>query len=154
MKSIASILVLSVVLFSCSKKDTTTSNPYDIKNVTGHYAGGSLSWQKNDNGTQTSGSDNSGTFDITYLGNNKVSVTVNTVSPVSSKTYEMSLFGKTETPGTGAGYVFQLLETSPIQKNIALRITMTTVTSAQIDYSQTETSSSEQYSVNGFPENK
>lgn len=160
MKSITTFLLCTVILFACSKKeDATPSNPYDIKNVTGHYTGGSLSWQKNDNGNKTNGSDANGTFDIQYLGNNKVKVTVNTVSPVSSKTYEMPLFGKTENPGTGAGYVFQLLETSgSLQKNIALRITMTNVTSGQIDYSQTETVNSvttgETYSINGFPGNQ
>ena len=156
MKSIASFLLCTVILFACSKKeDASPSHPYDIKNVTGHYTGGSLSWQKNDNGTKTNGSDAKGTFDITYLGNNKVKVIVNTVSPVSSTTYEMPLFGKSETPGTGAGYVFQLLETTgSLQKNIALRITMTTVTSAQIDYSQSDNGISETYAVNGFPSNQ
>jgi len=70
----------------------------------------------------------------------------------------MSLFGKTENAGVGAGYVFQLIEPGTPQKNIALRITMTNVTSAQVDYSQTQTvdnvTSNESYSVNGYPDNK
>lgn len=152
MKSLLVALSLSVLFFSCSKNDTKKQG---IERIAGHYAGGTLSWEKSVDGDKSTGSDANSSFDITYK-DKKATVTVHTTAGIASKQYELNLISS-ET--SQSGYIFQLLEnTDLVQNNSVLRITITTTTSAQIDFNKTDNSSGkkviEKYSLSGFPQNK
>lgn len=156
MKSLSFALALSALLFSCSKKDDTNSESKKegIARIEGHFSGGSLSWEKTTNGDKTTGTDAGASFDIAYK-DKKAFVTVTTTAPLANKTYQLPLI----TPETSAsGYVFQLVEnTDVIQNNSALRITITTKISGQIDFYKTDKSGgntiTERYTLSGDPQN-
>lgn len=154
MKLVASIITAVIFCASCSKKDSAVV--YDIKNITGHYSGQALTWEKSTDGNKTSGSDAAASFDLVYVDADKVTVKVNTSADLLQKNYEMKLIGKSENPGSGAGYVFQLLETSgDIQINTLLKITNTNTMSATLEYTRYSTgeTNSEKYKVTGLPSN-
>ncbi|MCC6287807.1 MAG: hypothetical protein IT249_07975 [Chitinophagaceae bacterium] len=154
MKSLAFTLLLSIALFSCSKKDNNSTPKEGIARIEGNYSGESLSWERTVDGAKTSGTDANASFSIVYK-NKKATVTVNTSATLTNKTYEMALISD---ENSNNGYIFQSYENSEtVQNNSALRVTITTKTSAQIDFNKTFISDgktiSERYSLNGYPQN-
>ena len=153
MKSLFTGLFLSIFLFSCSKKNDQA--PTGIERINGHYSGGTLSWEKTDNGNKTSGTDANSSFDIAYK-DNKATITVNTAAGITNKSYQLNLISS-ETDQHG--YIFQLYEyTDLVQNNSALRVTITTSTTAQLDFNKTNTIDgkifNEKYSLSGAPQQK
>ena len=92
MKLAVSIISVAIMFASCSKKDSTVQ--YDIKSISGHYSGQTLTWEKSSDGNKTFGNDAAASFDLTYIDADKVSVKVNTSAELQQKNYEMKLIGK------------------------------------------------------------
>ena len=145
---------LSVLFFSCSKKNDQT--PVGIDRIAGHYSGGALTWEQTIEGSdKKAATDNNSSFDIVYK-DKKATVTVNTTAGITNKSYQLNLISS-ETDQNG--YIFQLLEnTDQVYNNSALRVTITTATSAIIDFNKTDKSSGktviEKYTLSGFPQGK
>ncbi|MBN8786901.1 MAG: hypothetical protein J0I84_07415 [Terrimonas sp.] len=148
-----SFLILSIIFFSCSKKESTAPKE-GINRVADHYSRGKLSWEQTVDGVKTTGTDDNSSFDVVYK-DKKAIITVNTTAPVANKSYQFPLVS----PETSSnGYIFQLVEnTDIVQGNSVLRVTITTSKSAQIDFNKTDKSSGktikEVYTLTGIPKN-
>ncbi|MFT3946443.1 MAG: hypothetical protein QM763_05655 [Agriterribacter sp.] len=154
MKSLAFVFLLSISLFSCSKKDNNSTPKEGIARIEGNYSGESLSWERTIDGNKTTGTDTNASFSIVYK-NKKATITVNTGATLTNKTYELPLISD---ENSSNGYIFQLYENSEtVQSNSALRVTITTKTSAQLDFNKTFISDgktiSEKYAISGYPQN-
>lgn len=157
MKYIITLAIFAIAFTSCSKSKDDNSVKFDITQISGNYSGQALTWENNDNGNKTSGSDGSASLSLTYIDANKVNVVVNSSAALSQKTYQMNLIGKTE-DGGAAGYIYQLLDASgDYSINTLLKITVTTSVSATLEYTRTLKSNaniSDRYKITGYPDQK
>lgn len=150
MKSLLWSLIFSFALFSCSKKDDTTSAE-GIQKIKATYFG-PLSWKRTTGGQETSGTDANASFSITYK-DKTANVVVTTTAPIENKSYAMALTSP-ETDKTG--YIFHLYEkTDQTVNNSALLVTMAeSKIFGQLDFNKTGNNNSEIYSLNGATQQK
>ncbi len=113
--------LLALVTLSCSKKgDTAQDNKIDVSKVSGTYKGGTLEWTKFVGTTLTNGTDPNFTITVTYVTTDKVNITLNTVAPITRKTFSnIPLTNKIERTGTnnvitGGTYVFSANTSTPL----------------------------------------
>ena len=101
--------IFSVLVFSssCKKNSSSPTNKVNIANITGNYSGGTLNWTISSGGNVTSGSDPNLKFNIAYDSPDKITLTINTIAPISPKTFELPLTQKDENQGLGT-YQFSI----------------------------------------------
>ncbi|MEO6838753.1 MAG: hypothetical protein ABI185_10235 [Ginsengibacter sp.] len=95
--------ILSVLVFnsSCKKNSSNPTGNLNIANISGNYSGGTLIWQYGNTNSgliTSSGTDPNFTFNITYINPDNITLTINTIAPISPKTFELPLTFKNEFP--------------------------------------------------------
>lgn len=109
MKTTIISILLAFTFLGCSRDENDPSNnaTIGINSISGLYKGGTLTWVTLNlsNGTFKNGTDPHATFDIKFLGNDNITITVISTAPLPVKSFNAKLISKSESNPTAVSYM-------------------------------------------------